>query len=336
MTVKNRVKELWKLCFNDSEEFIELYFGLRYTNKINVSIQSGDNMIAALQMIPYPMTFCGTEISTSYISGACTHPEYRGKGVMRELLSQSFAQMTRKGVYVSTLIPAEPWLFDYYAKAGYVPVFHYSEKEVGIKEVNIPDSITIKHACSPDEASYAYFDQKMHERSCCIQHEQDDYNVILEDLKLAGGTVFTAWENNNIIGMAFVIPESKTLKVKEILCNNTDLENILIQQAAIHYNSDKIVVVHPADAEGKPKGMARIIYAKAVLQLFAATHPDKELNIELTDDQLSLNNGYYYLVNGKCMTTRKRIPGSHLQLTIGELTKLLFSYTEPYMSLMLE
>ena len=103
-----------------------MYFRLRYKNEINIAIESGDEIVSALQMIPYPMTFCGDTVQTSYISGACTHPDFRGNGVMRELLSQAFAKMLRNGMYFSTLIPAEPWLFDYYTRMGYASVFQYS------------------------------------------------------------------------------------------------------------------------------------------------------------------------------------------------------------------
>ena len=130
MMIKEQVKALWKVCFDDSEEFVEMYFGLRYKTEVNVAIQSGDEVISALQMLPYPMTFGGETVQTSYISGACTHPDYRSKGVMCELLSQSFARMLRNGVHFSTLIPAEPWLFDYYARMGYASVFKYSTKEI--------------------------------------------------------------------------------------------------------------------------------------------------------------------------------------------------------------
>ena len=66
--IREKVKNLWKLCFNDSEEFTELYFRLRYNNDINIAIQSGEEVIAALQMLPYPMTFEGEDIHTAYIS----------------------------------------------------------------------------------------------------------------------------------------------------------------------------------------------------------------------------------------------------------------------------
>ena len=135
MTVKEQVKALWRICFQDSEEFIDLYFRLRYKNEVNAVIQNGDKVVSALQMLPYPMTFCGKTVQTSYISGACTHPDFRSKGVMRELLSQSFVRMLRNEVHFSTLIPAEPWLFDYYAHMGYDSVFKYSTKTIALPEI---------------------------------------------------------------------------------------------------------------------------------------------------------------------------------------------------------
>ncbi len=33
MMIKEQVKALWKVCFDDSEEFVEMYFRLRYKNR---------------------------------------------------------------------------------------------------------------------------------------------------------------------------------------------------------------------------------------------------------------------------------------------------------------
>ena len=64
-------------------------------------------------------------------------------------------------------------------------------------------------------------------------------------------------------------------------------------------------------------------------------HPEIEMNIKLTDEQLAINNGYYYLYKGKCKFSKERLLGSHRQLTIGELCEKLLSPLQPYMSLML-
>ena len=124
----DRVKKLWELCFNDSKAFTELYFTLRYHDDINLCIEKENDVIAAMQLIPYDMTYFNQIIPTTYISGACTHAKHRKQGVMGNLLAKAFSHMHHKGIILSTLIPAEDWLFNYYAKFGYIPTFQYSRK----------------------------------------------------------------------------------------------------------------------------------------------------------------------------------------------------------------
>ena len=70
------------------------------------------------------------------------------------------------------------------------------------------------------------------------------------------------------------------------------------------------------------------------LAMFAA-FPEDEMQLELSDKQLSVNNGYYYLCKGKCMYNTERLPGAHIQMNISELTNRILQPLKPYMSLML-
>mgnify|MGYP000410184971 CR=1 FL=1 len=308
--IREKVKNLWKLCFNDSEEFTELYFRLRYNNDINIAIQSGEEVIAALQMLPYPMTFEGEDIHTAYISGACTHPDYRNRGVMHELLSQAFARMLHNNVALSTLIPAEPWLFDYYGRSGYAPVFRYAEETFIASGTPTADTgLTLEMSAEYTEKRYEYLDRKLRERPCCIQHTEEDFQVIIADLQLGQGFVCTLSNGEEITALAITYPIGKAnWRIGEIVSDTPTTKTLLLQH---------------------------IINAKTMLQLYATAHPELELSIHLTDEQVSANNGYYYLNNGKYMNSAKRLPGSHLALTIGELTEKIFATSSPYMSLML-
>ena len=78
-----------------------------------------------------------------------------------------------------------------------------------------------------------------------------------------------------------------------------------------------------------------MIRAKEVLQIYAAAFPEDEMQLELSDKQLSVNNGYYYLCKGKCMYNTERLPGAHIQMNISELTNRILQPLKPYMSLML-
>lgn len=336
--IKEKVKALWKLCFDDNEEFVDMYFRMRYKNQRNVAIESGNEVISALQMLPYPMTFCGKIVQTSYISGACTHPDFRGNGVMRELLSQSFSRMYRNGILISTLIPAEPWLFDYYTRMGYASVFRYATKDFIIPEFIPAKEITVEAIGDCRKEVHQYLNRKLMERPCCIQHTYEDFQVIMADLILSDSILFVARKEDTICGLAFVYRSDNKLIVNELPADNKDVEHSLLHYIKQYTGCKHITQLLPPTEDEQlqyPLGMARIINAKEVLQLYAATYPEDEMQIALQDKQLSVNNGYYYLCNGKCMHSTERLPSTHLQMNISELTNKILQPQNPYMSLML-
>ena len=337
MITKEQVKALWKLCFEDSEEFVEMYFKLRYKNEVNVAIQSGDEVISALQMLPYPMTFCGETVQTSYISGACTHPDFRSKGVMRELLSQSFARMLRNGVQFSTLIPAEPWLFDYYKRMGYASVFQYSVKEMTLPEFIPSKEITVNVVSEPQDEVYSFLNKKLSERPCCIQHSAEDFQVVMADLSISRGNLFVARQANEIRGIAIIYKGENCIIINELLAEDKDTEYSLLFAIKQYTGCNHIIQLLPPDKElpQHSLGMARIINAKEVLQIYASAFPEDEMQLEVSDKQLSVNNGYYYLSDGKCRYSAERLPGAHIQTNIKELTEKILKKLNPYMSLML-
>lgn len=336
--MKEEVKALWKLCFNDSEEFVEMYFRMRYKNEINVAIESGDEVISALQMIPYPMTFCGNTVKTSYISGACTRPDFREKGVMRELLSQAFTRMFHNGIFFSTLIPAEPWLFGYYERMGFAAEFKYSVKEITVPEFIPSRDIIVTNVKECQENIYQYLDRKLSERPYCIQHTYEDFQVIMADLPISEGHLFVAQVENEIKGLAFAYKQDGYVVINELIAETKDAEYSLLYHIKEFTGYKRMMQLLPPDDDNQPQhplGMIRIINAKEVLQLYASIFPDDEMQVKLSDKQLSVNNGYYYLYKGKCKYSAERLPGTYISMNINELTSRVLKPLHPYMSLML-
>lgn len=336
MVTKEKVKALWKLCFDDSDEFIEMYFKLRYKSEINIAIKSGDEVISALQTLPYSINFCGKEVAMSYISGACTHPDFRERGVMRQLLSQALTRMLQNKVYFSTLIPAEPWLFDYYARMGYAPVFRYSAKEIILPEFIPSKDISVSIISDYREEVYSYLNRKLAERPNCVQHTAEDFQVIMADLAISNGYLLVA-ESNGIQGVAIAYRRDEHILINELVAETKDAEHSLLYHIRQHTGCNQMTLLLPPE-NGLPQqtlGMARIINAKEVLQLYTSVFPNDEMQLELSDKQLSANNGYYYLYKGKCMYSTERLPGAHIQMNINELTNKILQPLNPYMSLML-
>lgn len=341
--MKEKVRRLWECCFNDSKEFTDLYFRMRYSDDINLVMQSDGEVIAALQVLPYPMTFGQEIVKTGYISGACTHPEHRNRGVMHRLLAQAFGQMWRQGTVLSTLIPAEPWLFDYYARCGYAPVFGY-RKETFHASTTPPttdeNGFTLHTTDTFHRPAYQYLDCKLRERPCCVLHTEQDFRAILADMNLSDGHLFTLLDaGEEIVALAVAYPdENGHWHIGELVADAEETGNLLLRHVchSLHTPSvDVFLPPVPRSADSHPLGMARIVNAGSMLQLYAACHPELDICICLTDGELEANNGCYHLHNGVCTKSAKRLPGSHLALTVGELTGMIFATTSPYMSLMM-
>ena len=191
---KNEVRKMWKACFDDSEVFMELYFSEMYQHE-NTLIYFEDNQaIASLQMIPYQFTFCGMEIPISYISGACTYPEYRNHGYMGKLLMASFEEMQKRDIPLSILIPAEKWLYGYYAKYGYEKVFQKNDTEI------IPLKEILDNANGDINKAYKEFDRIYRRKDFCIQKTKSDFTAIIHDAELDHFP-----KKTNLSGMARII-----------------------------------------------------------------------------------------------------------------------------------
>lgn len=328
---------MWKRCFDDSDAFTDLYFDKRYKDEINMAVRQDGKVISALQMIPYPMTFCGAVIPVSYISGACTHPDYREHGAMRRLLGETHRRMYRDGALLALLIPAEEWLFGYYAKSGYAPGFGCAARRTGAEELPVVSSAAYRiEVCeSPGKEHYRYLDTCLRRRESCVLHTQEDLEIITDDLKLGGGKLLVARAGDNIAGMAFTVEDGGTVYVKELPADTEEAKNALLSEAMHIYKVREAEYPVPAPSGPRYLGMARVIRAESLLKLFAAKYPQSEMYMCIGgDDVLPENNGYYTVKDGVCL--RCRVPGKeYTGHTPASFTRLLLESEHPYMSLML-
>lgn len=258
--IKNEVRRMWKACFDDSEEFMDLYFSEKYKNENTLIYFEDNKALASLQMLPYRFTFCGVEIEASYISGACTLPEYRNRGCMAKLLLAAFDIMRERNIPLSILIPAEEWLYDYYARYGYETVFEADGKEIPLKEI-------VEQANGDMNAAYSAFDALFRTKDFCVQKTKADFIAIVKD------------------GEQDHFPKKTNLS-----------------------------------------GMARIIDAHALLNIFAAKYPEKAYSFALKDEIIPQNSAYYKLESGKLNSSKSASEEPSLYFNPACLCRLLFGF----------
>ncbi|MDR2914710.1 MAG: GNAT family N-acetyltransferase [Tannerella sp.] len=264
------VAKLWQDVFHDTDEFVNLFFSRVYKPENTLVIKHNDRIIAALQMVPYDIKVNNKIIPSAYVCGVCTHPSERGKGLMNKLMHEAMNEMQKKGFGITTLIPAEPWLFDFYKKFGYTqPINHSVEEYVchqRLVKVMNTDPYTFVE-CTNEH--FPYFDSKQRERKCTVLHNAYDFETIIRDLKHDGGSIYVALENNIPTGMAFTKRVSdKSALIKEILYDNKQVKTALYYHAFKMYDVQHIKIripVHsgkkrfPSEEKIYPYGLACIL-----------------------------------------------------------------------------
>ena len=149
---KPDLKNLWKLCFpEDTDRFIDFYYDKIYKDDETLVCFKDDQLVAALQIIPYFIKAGRNLRMAGYLSGIMTHPNYRKQGFMNKLLQVTFEQMAEKYYDYAFLIPQEKGLVEMYAKYG----FRLCEPNP-----NPPVNIVLKNQTQWSHIQQLLFDEK--------------------------------------------------------------------------------------------------------------------------------------------------------------------------------
>lgn len=189
----SEVRSMWKTCFEDTEEYMDLYFSRQYKDENTLIYWVENKAVACLQMLPYTIRFYEEAIPFYYLAGLCTLPEYRNKGYMGQLIHEAIKVMEERKIPLSILVPAEEWLFGYYKKYGFETTFDKSLTDIKFKQfldVN-------KNNCSD---IYKTFDGTYQQHDFCVLKSEYDLETIIKEYILDGYP-----PKYNLAGMARII-----------------------------------------------------------------------------------------------------------------------------------
>ena len=107
--------ELWLCCFEEKPQAAELFFErtMSFTRAYKATV--GERLAAALYCVA--CTLNGKP--AHYLCGVATHPDFRRRGIMRQLMEYALADAEKRGDAYSVLFPADEGLYRFYEKLGY-------------------------------------------------------------------------------------------------------------------------------------------------------------------------------------------------------------------------
>lgn len=113
------IKSLWSMSFKDSINYIDFFFDKIAAPDSTLIFEDGGTVASMLTLIPGEFVYRSNAVRAVYIYGAATHKNYRGAGLMTQLLSHGEELSRSRGCALCVLVPGEGYLFDYYKRRGY-------------------------------------------------------------------------------------------------------------------------------------------------------------------------------------------------------------------------
>ena len=113
------LKDLWQLCFQESQPFLDWFFTDRFLPAYCPIYREDGVIQAALHGLPAHMRVRDRIAPCVITAGVATHPDFRGRGLMRGLLGYYLPYLGRAGIPLAT---HRPVALRTYASAGHFPV----------------------------------------------------------------------------------------------------------------------------------------------------------------------------------------------------------------------
>lgn len=122
------LKALWQTAFDDSKESLDFFFEKTVSPDRVLAAFEESKPVSALYMLESEIIRGEKIYSAYYIYAVCTHPRYRGRGLMKSLFQELFKVAGLRGIDYLFLVPEEEYLFNIYKRLGFEKGFSYSEK----------------------------------------------------------------------------------------------------------------------------------------------------------------------------------------------------------------
>ena len=350
---KTQVKNLWKYCFNDTDEYMDYYFSKRYEYENNYLIKNADEVISSLMTNKYRLKINDGIKNVSYIVGVSSSPVHWGGGYASILISRTLSDLYEKGEDITMLMPIDSYI---YTRYGFANIYNMLELEIPIDRIKFNKTnlravyyednkmshlIEIYNRCISNIASYFVRDASY-------------FQNIIDEVKLEGGNIIICYEDDKPISYMIFYPkheEDETGFVREIFSLKKSGYDKLIEIVKSHYTQIKKVIVHSYENSNvfyyfnsdnkitykiKPFMMSRVLNAERIFQeqinanLRDVDFEAEVLKIKIVDEIIYENNKVFEIRSNKDNGFILDISTSteDFEISIYDFSRLVFAYID--------
>ncbi len=277
---KEGMRKLWKDTFKDSDQYLDIIFNGHFDSELSECVEENGKIVSMMAGVPYEFSSNGDTLKGLYLCGLATTPSHRGRGLMTELLKRIETKAQKMGYAFTFLIPASPELMVYYGTRGYGNAFYNVEsrytsihdfnKEINnliegeerldevkkqmLKSIKVEKLNTSNREECEKISSYIHIKEKKENKFLSIIHSISDLEKVILDNSISGGEIYyTTNINDNITGVAFIIPENKdSIRAQKIYSDDTiNSLKLLSKIKEIYSEKSLIVIQYPEESTRK-------------------------------------------------------------------------------------
>ncbi len=334
------VKALWKICFDDSEGFIDWFFRNRYIPDFSACAELDGKLISAMQSIPLSIRIRGKCVPGAMIAGVSTDPAHRGIGAMSVMFRYFMKAMRNKGIVVT---PHTPAVLPTFFSKGHLPVTDTAYLTLRCPQ-SAPDAAGPRLTLLPEArlaSLYTVYQTFSRRYSGIVARSFGDFCFKMQDYLSDGMSIVCADSPDQPYPEAYAAVKHSDSEVycEECVALDAGAEHRLLMAAANDFPGNILRIKLPPDTaidtllrkegvpegfrlERRPQGVMGLANAGALLQILFSDLPQSEtgLMIRITDSCVTENEGCYTI----CGVRSEAAP--HISIPAGLLVQLLCGY----------
>ncbi len=214
--------KIWQVCFGDIESYINFFLDNGYSPQNCLAFFENGSPVAMLHLRFADMFISGRSEPVMYVYAAATLPEYRGHGIMAQLIKAAVAYGDSLGCAFTFLLPANGSLYDYYGRLGFKTAFGVKKASLNRENLKEISSSNVSFSKISD-----YYESRLKFFSPVIQWRKTELSYAFAEWKFTGGEIL---EFDG--GYALARKHDNRVEVKEVCGDISALSSILLS----HYD----------------------------------------------------------------------------------------------------
>lgn len=317
-------RNLWRICFGDSERFMDWFFKERYFPEFSVCLLEDDVIMSALQSYPLHVRIRDRILPASMLAGVSTHPDREGRGYMKQIFLRYMQRVRELSIPIVIHTPAHIPTFH---SRGHLPVsetlyLEWDRAQAKTMPVEI-SAHSLYNNLAPLQICYQ---QATAEYSGCVSRTIADFAYKFRDYGSDGAKCLARIIENDALGYCVYYVTSERVHVEECFAKDDATLSLLLQALCHEADGRKLHVKLPPNTKPDFPGTELSIRQQGVLGIADVSQTlrllvgDASFVFNIIDNTVPQNTGIW---DGMGRLSSQK---PHIRMDAGRLGQFLCGY----------